>query len=55
MRQDIPTEVFCYEQDMKDNQVRLTTEIPVAMELMEQRYRDAKISSEEARILPLKP
>ena len=49
----MPCEVVFYDKKNNDLQLRLITEFRVAMELMNQRYRDEAIPEQGAKILNL--
>ncbi len=51
----MPCEVVFYEQNNGDLQLRLVSEFRQAMELLDQRYRNARLPVEGARILRYKP
>jgi len=52
--QNIPLKVIFYERDMKDIQLRLSSEFFQAMQQMDQRFRDQQIPAEGARIIDWK-
>lgn len=52
--QHIPMDIVFYDQDMTEIQLRLRGEFYKAMQLMDERYRNASIPAEGARIIPLK-
>lgn len=54
LEQNIPMEIIFYDRDMSHVQSRLCQEFHKAMRLMDQRYRDAQIPPEGARIIALK-
>lgn len=49
----MPCEVVFYEQQNRDLQLRLISELKQAMELMDQRYRDEQLPATGAKILTL--
>ena len=49
----MPCEVVFYEKSNNDLQLRLVSEFRVAMELLDQRYRDKQIPAKGAKILTL--
>jgi len=54
LSEPVPCEVVFYQQDNSDLQRRLIAEFRQAMELLDQRYRDAQIPANGAKILSLR-
>jgi len=51
----VPCDIVCYDDGLQQTQQRLVTEFPRALQDLDQRYRDALLPAQGARILPFAP
>ena len=51
----VPCDIVCYDEGLQQTQQRLVSEFPRALRDLDQRYRDAVLPAQGARILPFAP